>query len=141
MQPPFLGLAADVSSAPSERSTSSSMERIVCSKQAAALRGPQYPMDAAVAQLRPKHQQILVLVAGEKLTYPDIAERLGITVKCVERCFADALCELDRTLEAGGKPPWRRLWQRAHRRGSISDGHDSARRSLRQAQANLATER
>lgn len=63
-------------------------------------------MDAALAQLLPKHEQILVLVAVEKLTYPAIAARLGISVKRVERRFADALCELDRTLEAGGKPPW-----------------------------------
>jgi hypothetical protein len=117
------------------------MEPIVGRKHAATSRGPQCRVDAALAQLRPKHQQILVLVAVEKLTYPDIAERLGISVKRVERRFANALCELDRILEAGGKSPWRCLWQGAHRSGSISDGYESARRSLRQSRVNLAMER
>lgn len=110
-------------------------------KHAATLCGAQHQVDAALAQLRPERQQILVLVAVEKLTYPDIAERLGISVKRVERRFANALCELDRNLEAGGKSPWRCLWQGAHRSGSISDGYESARRPLRQARANLGMER
>ena len=61
-------------------------------------------------RLRPLEQDILTLSAAKKLPYSTIAERLSITEKQVERGLADALYNLDRAMELGGKPWWRRLW-------------------------------
>jgi RNA polymerase sigma factor (sigma-70 family) len=43
-------------------------------------------------------------------TYPEIADRLGITVEQVEQRIAAAIYQLDCAIYSEGKRPWWRLW-------------------------------
>jgi DNA-directed RNA polymerase specialized sigma24 family protein len=52
---------------------------------------------------------VLVLAAGEGLRNQEIAERLGMSAKAVERVLARALVRLDRALERQERPWWR-IW-------------------------------
>ncbi|MFN3727564.1 MAG: RNA polymerase sigma factor [Allosphingosinicella sp.] len=67
-------------------------------------------VESAFRTLRPIHQEMLTLTAVHKLTYAEVAGRLGISMAEVERRLADAIYLLDRAAERGGKPWWRRLW-------------------------------
>jgi RNA polymerase sigma factor (sigma-70 family) len=55
-------------------------------------------LDAALARLRPKTRQVFLLSRVEGLTYPKIAERLGVSVSAVEKHMMIAIAHLDRRL-------------------------------------------
>ncbi len=70
-------------------------------------------VERAFLRLRRKHRQILLMARVEKLTYAQMAARLGITIKQVERGMADMIYAWDRAMEreeAEEKRPWWRLW-------------------------------
>jgi RNA polymerase sigma-70 factor (ECF subfamily) len=58
----------------------------------------------ALAKLEPRTREVFLMSAAERLSYDEIAARLGITTGAVERHVADALVELDRRMT-------RRWWQ------------------------------
>lgn len=53
---------------------------------------------AAAAKLKPVERDVFVLAAHERLSNPEIAQRLGMTAPAVERVLARALRKLDRAL-------------------------------------------
>ena len=55
-------------------------------------------VEAAVARLRPKTREIFMAHRMDGLTYAEIADRRGITVKGVEKQMGKAIAELDRML-------------------------------------------
>ena len=55
-------------------------------------------LEAAILRLRPKTREIFVAHRIEGLTYSEIAERTGLTVKGVEKQMSKALVQLDRML-------------------------------------------
>jgi RNA polymerase sigma factor (sigma-70 family) len=65
----------------------------------------QYALDT----MRPKYRDPFCLLRFDALTYPEIADRLGITTQEVERRIARALLHLMRT-RRGGNRRWWRLW-------------------------------
>ncbi len=70
-------------------------------------------VERAFLRLRRKHRQMLLMARVEKLTYPEMAARLGITIKQVERRMADMIYAWDRAMEkeeAEGTRPWWRFW-------------------------------
>lgn len=70
-------------------------------------------VERAFLRLRRKHRQMLIMARVEKLTYAEMAERLGITIKQVERRMADMIYAWDRAMEKeeeGEKRPWWRFW-------------------------------
>lgn len=58
----------------------------------------------AMMRLRPAQREVFLMNRVEKLTYGEIADRLGITAKQVERRIAAALCALDRELCRVNRP-------------------------------------
>jgi RNA polymerase sigma factor (sigma-70 family) len=64
---------------------------------------------SAVLRLRPDEREVLLFSARERLSNPQIADRLGISTEAVERLLARALTRLDRDL-AGQERPWWRFW-------------------------------
>lgn len=55
-------------------------------------------LEAAAATLRPLERRVFGLAARERLSNPEIAGRLGISVRRAERLLARALGKLDRAL-------------------------------------------
>jgi RNA polymerase sigma-70 factor (ECF subfamily) len=55
-------------------------------------------LEAAMKRLRPRTREIFVAHRVEGLTYAEIAERTGLTVKGVEKQMSKALVQLDRHL-------------------------------------------
>ena len=55
-------------------------------------------LDRAVASLKPKTRAIFLAHRVEGLNYAQIAERMGMTVKGVEKQMSKALAELDRLI-------------------------------------------
>lgn len=64
-------------------------------------------IEQAAKGLRPDEREVLALSAGERLSYAEIAGRLGISSEEVERLLARALRKLDRALERQQRPWWR----------------------------------
>lgn len=58
-------------------------------------------VEAAVLKLRPKTREIFMAHRLEGLSYAEIAERHGMTVKGVEKQMSKAIAGLDRMLERG----------------------------------------
>ena len=56
-------------------------------------------LEAAIMRLRPKTREIFVAHRVEGLTYAEIAERTGLSVKGVEKQMSKALVQLDRMLD------------------------------------------
>ena len=56
-------------------------------------------LEAAMMRLRPKTREIFVAHRVEGLTYAEIAERTGLSVKGVEKQMSKALVHLDRMLD------------------------------------------
>ena len=65
----------------------------------------------AVARLSPLERQILVLSAGHRLRNDEIAARLGLSERRVERLLARALRKFDRALEPR-EQRWWSSWSR-----------------------------
>ena len=57
-------------------------------------------LDAAVQRLRPRMREVFLLKRVEGMTYIQIAERVGMSVKGVKKQMAKALCELRRDVGA-----------------------------------------
>jgi len=55
-------------------------------------------LDAAMMRLRPRTREVFVAHRIEGLTYSEIAERTGLSVKGVEKQMSKALLQLDRLL-------------------------------------------
>lgn len=55
-------------------------------------------LEAAMLRLRPKTREIFIAHRVEGLTYAEIAERTGLSVKAVEKQMSKALVQLDRML-------------------------------------------
>lgn len=66
-------------------------------------------IEKAASSLRPAEREVLLLSARERLSYAEIAGRLGISAEAVERLLAAALSRLDRAL-ARQQRPWWRFW-------------------------------
>jgi RNA polymerase sigma factor (sigma-70 family) len=56
-------------------------------------------VEAAVLRLRPKPREIFMAHRVEGLSYAEIAQRTGLSVKGVEKQMSKAIAELDRLLE------------------------------------------
>lgn len=56
-------------------------------------------LEAAIMRLRPKTREIFVAHRVDGLTYAEIAERTGLSVKGVEKQMSKALAQLDRLLD------------------------------------------
>ena len=56
-------------------------------------------VEAAVLRLRPKTREIFMAHRIEGLSYAEIAERHGMTVKGVEKQMSKAIAALDRMLD------------------------------------------
>jgi RNA polymerase sigma factor (sigma-70 family) len=56
-------------------------------------------LEAAITRLKPKTREIFVAHRVEGLTYAEIAERTGLSVKGVEKQMSKALLQLDRLLD------------------------------------------
>lgn len=67
-------------------------------------------MQHAFDTMPQKYREPFCMLRFGNFKYPEIADRLGITVEQVERRIAAALCRLDRATFSGGKRPWWRLW-------------------------------
>ena len=65
----------------------------------------------AAAALSALEREILVLSAGHRLRNAEIAARLGLTERRVERLLATALRKFDRALERQERR-WRSFWLR-----------------------------
>lgn len=63
----------------------------------------------AAAALSPLERDVLTLSARLKLPNGDIAVRLGISDRRVERLLARAVSRIDMALDRS-KPPWWRFW-------------------------------
>jgi len=63
----------------------------------------------AASRLRRVEREVLALGSGEGLRNDEIAARLGMTPKAVERVLARAVRRLDRLIERPPKPWWK-LW-------------------------------
>jgi RNA polymerase sigma-70 factor (ECF subfamily) len=57
-------------------------------------------VDAAISRLRPRTREVFMLKRVEELTYLQIAERMGMSVKGVKKQMAKALYELRRDVGA-----------------------------------------
>ena len=68
-------------------------------------------VERAAAALSPLEREILTLSAGHGLRIADIAARLGLSVRRVERLLARALRKFDRAMEDHPRPWWR-FWRR-----------------------------
>lgn len=66
-------------------------------------------IEQALLTLRARTRRIFLLHRLDGLSYADIAERCGISVRRVERDIAEAMVQLDRALD-GRRRPWRRRW-------------------------------
>ena len=66
-------------------------------------------IEKAAKSLRPDEREVLVLSARERLSYAEIAGRLGISPEAAERLLAGALARLDHAL-ARQERPWWRFW-------------------------------
>ena len=58
-------------------------------------------LEAAMMRLRPKTREIFMAHRVDGLTYVEISERTGLTVKGVEKQMSKALTQLDRILSRG----------------------------------------
>src|SRR5690606_39026809 len=56
-------------------------------------------VEAAVLRLRPRTREIFMAHRVEGLSYAEIAQRTGLSVKGVEKQMSKAIAELDRLLE------------------------------------------
>lgn len=66
-------------------------------------------MEEAIRSLRPLHREIFFLHRFDNLSYPEIAGRLGISIKKVERGICAAIVALTRA-RRGERPRRWRLW-------------------------------
>ena len=55
-------------------------------------------LEAAMMRLRPRTREIFVAHRIEGMTYAEIAERTGLTVKGVEKQMSKAIASIDRTV-------------------------------------------
>ncbi len=70
-------------------------------------------VERAFRRLRRKHQQMLLMAQMEKLTYAQMAERLGISVEQVERRMSETIYAWVRAVEkveADERRRWWRFW-------------------------------
>lgn len=66
-------------------------------------------VEGAGASLTPLEREVLVLSSGRRLQTGEIARRLSLGERRVERVLARALRKFDRALDAGKRGRWR-LW-------------------------------
>lgn len=59
---------------------------------------------AIVMQLPPLNREVFVLHCIDELEFREIASRLAVSVRAVERALAQALVQIDRELEQGDNP-------------------------------------
>lgn len=58
-------------------------------------------MERALRRLDPVSREVFLMHRLESLGYPEIAERLGLSVEEVETCIARAMLRLAKALESG----------------------------------------
>ena len=80
-------------------------------KNVCAGRGEVERVARAAARMSPLERQILVLSAGHRLRNDEIAARLGLSERRVERLLARALRKFDRALEPR-EQRWWSSWSR-----------------------------
>ena len=66
-------------------------------------------LEDAVAKLPPLTREVFLAHRVQTLSYEQIAERNGLTVRGVERHIASAICQLDKLLDAR-KARWWERW-------------------------------
>ncbi len=64
----------------------------------------------ALRRMSHRQREIFLAVRFDDADYRDIAARLGITTKQVEREFAAAIRQVGRALRERHHEPWRRHW-------------------------------
>ncbi|MDP9421504.1 MAG: sigma-70 region 4 domain-containing protein [Pseudomonadota bacterium] len=64
-------------------------------------------LETAFRSIKPKHQRLIQMSRVDGLSYAEIAERLGTSVKQVERRMAQAILALDRAMDEFRRPWWR----------------------------------
>jgi RNA polymerase sigma-70 factor (ECF subfamily) len=65
-------------------------------------------IERAIRRLPRRQRDIYCVVRFEDLSYVDIAERTGLTVRQVERLFAEALFNISRRVDRPRR--WWRFW-------------------------------
>ena len=58
-------------------------------------------LEAAVARMKPRTRTIFLAHRIEGLSYAEIAERFGLSVKGVEKQMSKAIAQIDRMLDRG----------------------------------------
>jgi len=69
-------------------------------------------IEQAMLSLPPKTREIFIAHRVHGLSYQQIADRTGISVRRVKRHMVRALCRIDRTLEGEPLRWWERLFRR-----------------------------
>jgi len=65
-------------------------------------------LDHAMRRMPRRQREIFLAIRLDNLSYPEIAERTGLSVREVERSFAAALVNLTRNLDDQRRHWWRR---------------------------------
>jgi len=69
-------------------------------------------LEHAVRRLPRRQREVFIAVRLDNLSYPEIAERTGLSVREVERHFADSLFNIHNALHrAEPEPIWKRLFR------------------------------
>jgi len=73
-------------------------------------------IEAAVQALPRERREVFLALRGHAMTYAEIAQATGLSVKQVERHVSRAILQIDDHLGCHGTSPrrpwWRRLWPR-----------------------------
>ena len=64
-------------------------------------------LETAFRSIKPKHQRLILMRRVDGLSYAEIADRLGTSVRQVERRMAQAILALDRAMDEVRRPWWR----------------------------------
>jgi RNA polymerase sigma-70 factor (ECF subfamily) len=65
-------------------------------------------LDYAMRRVPRRQREIFLAVRLENLSYPEIAERIGLTIDQIEQLFTAALVNLTRNLDDPRRHWWRR---------------------------------
>ena len=69
-------------------------------------------LERAVRRMPKLQREIFLAIRLDDLSYPEIAERTGVSAREVERQFADSLLCIHHALEAPRREPiWKRLFR------------------------------
>jgi len=74
-------------------------------------------LERAVRRLPKLQREVFLAIRLEDMGYPEIAERTGLSVRQVERHFADSLVSIANALDRPTREPiWKRLFGRLKER-------------------------